>query len=70
MGTTNIIVLDNWYWEWVQLHIYQKAYKRFTSKSGTCLHSSEYLQYSSQKLSGNVVLIGSGQSAAEIFRSI
>ena len=47
-----------------------ESLQQIYSKSGTCLHSSEYLQYSSQKLSGNVVLIGSGQSAAEIFRSI
>ncbi|MFE1636249.1 SidA/IucD/PvdA family monooxygenase, partial [Acinetobacter baumannii] len=44
-----------------------ESLQKIYSKSGTCLHSSEYLQYSSQKLSGNVVLIGSGQSAAEIF---
>lgn len=32
-----------------------------------CLHSSSYLQQCKEQLSGNVVLIGSGQSAAEIF---
>ena len=32
-----------------------------------CLHSSNYLHQRDQQLSGNVVLIGSGQSAAEIF---
>ena len=43
MGTTNIIVLDNWYWEWVQLHIYQKAYNRFTqNQEPACIHQNIY----------------------------
>lgn len=32
-----------------------------------CLHSSNYLHQCTDDLSGNIVLIGSGQSAAEIF---
>jgi len=32
-----------------------------------CVHSSNYMHQCDQNLSGNVVLIGSGQSAAEIF---
>ncbi len=69
MGTTNIIVLDNRYWGvGTTPHFYQKVYKDLLKKPGTCLHSSEYLHSTAPlKLSGNVVLIGSGQSAAEIF---
>ncbi|MCH7313196.1 SidA/IucD/PvdA family monooxygenase [Acinetobacter sp. ANC 3882] len=37
------------------------------SKTTQCLHSAEYLKNCPEKLKGNVVLIGSGQSAAEIF---
>lgn len=37
------------------------------SKTTQCLHSAEYLKKCPEKLKGNVVLIGSGQSAAEIF---
>ncbi|RZF54681.1 ornithine monooxygenase [Acinetobacter halotolerans] len=36
-------------------------------KTSHCLHSAEYLKHCPEKLKGNVVLIGSGQSAAEIF---
>lgn len=36
-------------------------------QSENCLHSSQYLNKSEKNLTGNVVLIGSGQSAAEIF---
>ena len=36
-------------------------------QTAQCLHSSEYLQHASKQFSGDVVLIGSGQSAAEIF---
>ncbi|WP_296283166.1 SidA/IucD/PvdA family monooxygenase [uncultured Acinetobacter sp.] len=36
-------------------------------KTKHCLHSAEYLNNCPEKLKGNVVLIGSGQSAAEIF---
>lgn len=36
-------------------------------KTSQCLHSAEYLKNCPEQLAGNVVLIGSGQSAAEIF---
>lgn len=41
----------------------QQAYP----KTKQCLHSAEYLKQCPAQLKGNVVLIGSGQSAAEIF---
>jgi len=37
------------------------------SQTTQCLHSAEYLKSCPEKLKGDVVLIGSGQSAAEIF---
>lgn len=41
--------------------------QRITEQHPQCLHSSNYLHQRDQQLCGNVVLIGSGQSAAEIF---
>lgn len=41
--------------------------KKICAETRNCLHSSEYLQHRPDVLQGNVVLIGSGQSAAEIF---
>lgn len=41
--------------------------QRIAEQHPHCLHSSNYLHQGDQQLSGNVVLIGSGQSAAEIF---
>lgn len=44
-----------------------KPLQTISEQTASCLHSSSYLQQCADNLSGNVVLIGSGQSAAEIF---
>lgn len=44
-----------------------QALDNIAEQTMQCLHSSNYLYQCDKALSGNVVLIGSGQSAAEIF---
>ncbi|USE84429.1 lysine N(6)-hydroxylase/L-ornithine N(5)-oxygenase family protein [Acinetobacter tibetensis] len=41
--------------------------QRVAEQTQQCIHSSNYIDQCKDHLSGNVVLIGSGQSAAEIF---
>lgn len=41
--------------------------QKVAEQNKQCLHSSNYIHQCDEDLSGNVVLVGSGQSAAEIF---